>query len=129
MRLCRYISQLDHRRRQREATQKWQVWRCAVSVLVLVSSIRHDAHIIKSGVRSAQAHEDGIHHGLSFNNVFSRLISSQMPRYNPNKGGLPADVVSYEMVLIPIYTGPLKGGHWAMAILIPATGRLMFDSR
>jgi len=49
-----------------------------------------------------------------------------MPRYDPTKGGLPADVVSYEMVVIPVYTGPLKGGHWAMAILIPASGRLLF---
>lgn len=63
-----------------------------------------------------------------FNNVLARLIVSQMPRYNPNKGGLPADVISYEMVVIPIFTGPLKGGHWAMAILIPATGRLLFVS-
>ena len=64
MRLRRYVPELDHRCRLRNATQRWQR-RSIISLLVLVPGLRHDPPLIESRVCGTQAYEDGLYHGLS----------------------------------------------------------------
>lgn len=45
-----------------------------------------------------------------------------MPRIKA--GDPPLDITTYDIVVIPIYTGPIDDGHWAMALLDPDSGVL-----
>jgi len=49
-----------------------------------------------------------------------------MPR--SKAGDTPIDITSYDFVVIPIYTGPIVDGHWAMALLNPDSGVLRYFS-